>query len=198
VSEDGGGQADATELAGRYAELMHVGEDVADRKHATGKAITGEVTDAEREYNQRVFGLTYRERRGKDHDQCIILCTAPNDVRVKRCPSCYGKAVPMDIYMSQLDPAPGHAARVARWAGGVIGAAVAAFAEAVMFPFRVGRAHTTALVRDILQEAMSAGLRAEVDGLADILTVAEAIEKQLHDIRNAVERSEEMQRERSQ
>lgn len=186
-------QADATELAGRYAELMAVGEQDDDRKHATGNAVPGTMTEEEREYNQRVFGLTYRERR-KTHDRCIILCEAPNATRVNRCPSCYGKAVPMDIYMSRLDPMPGRAERVARWAGGVAGAAASSLVEAVMFPFRVGRAHTAALVRDILQEAMGSGLRAELDGLSDILTVTEALETELRAIRNAVERTEEAHR----
>jgi hypothetical protein len=190
VSEDGG-QAEATELAGRYAELMSVGDEDDDRKHATGSMVPGTQTDAEREYNTKVFGLTYRERHRKDYDRCIVLCMAPNPGRVNRCPSCYGKAAPMDIYLSQLDPAPGRAARMARWAGGAIGAWIGSFAEAVTFPFRVGRAHTAALIRDILQEAVEAGVSAEVEGLHDILTVAEQLETELRAIRDAVERAGE-------
>ena len=183
MSEDAA-QADATEQARRYEGLLAVGEQENDRKHATGSVVPSEMTAAEREYNKQVFGLTYRERHGQTHERCIILCTAPNAGRVNRCPSCYGKAVPMDIYMAGLEPMPSRSARVAAWAGGVFGA----FAEAVMFPFRVGRAHTAATVQDILQEAIGAGITAEVDGLHDILTVAEALETELRAIRNAVER----------
>ena len=82
---------------------------------------------------------------------------------------------------------PPRTGRLAAWFGGV----AAAFAEAFMFPFRVGRAHTEALVRDILQEAVAAGLSAEVDGLTDIVAVAESLETDLRAIRNAVERAGE-------
>jgi hypothetical protein len=170
-------QADATEQARRHEGLLAVGGQEADRKHATGQGAPGPQTDAEREYNASVFGLTYRER----HDRCIILCEQPHPQRVNQCPSCYGKAVPMDIYLSQLEPVPGRGARLAAWAGGM----AAAFAEAFMFPFRVGRAHTAALVRDILQEAIGAGLTAEVDGLHEILTRLETLERELRAIRDA-------------
>lgn len=159
MSEEAG-QADAAEQARRYAGLIAVGEQEADRKHATGQVIPDAQTDAEREYNASVFGLTYRERNtaAAKHDRCIILCLDPHPKRVNQCPSCYQKAVPVDIYLAQLEPLPGRAARLAAWMGGV----AAAFVEAFMFPFRVGRAHTEALIRDMLQEAIGAGLSVEL------------------------------------
>ena len=192
MSEEAG-QADATEQALRYAGLIAVGDQESGCSHAVCGSVTGPVTDAEREYNAQIFGQTYRERtRAQTHSRCIVLCLAPRAGRVNRCPSCYGPAVPMDIYMSQLAPAPGRGARFATWAGGVIGAAAGAFAEAVTFPFRVGRAHTAATVRDILQEAIGAGLAAEVDGLSDILAVLEAVEGELRAIRQAADNAGEV------
>jgi hypothetical protein len=181
-------QADATEQARRYAGLIGVGGDEADRKHATGQRMPAAQTQAEREYNASVFGQTYRERASvyRGTDPCIVLCQAPNETRVNRCPSCYGKAIPGDIYLARLQPMPGRAARFAAWAGGAIGTALAAFAEAVTFPFRVGRAHTAALVRDILQEAIGAGLTAEVDGLHEIITTVQGLARELEH-RNATE-----------
>src|SRR5271154_5335128 len=154
MADDDGPQAGALEELHRIGGLMAVGEADPDRKDGTGKTIPSTTsTEAEREHNARVFGLTYRERNNAAHDRCIVLCVGPNPGRVNRCPSCYGKAAPMDIYMARMDPMPSRAERIARWAGGVLGAAAGAFAEAVTFPFRVGRAHTAALVRDIMQEA---------------------------------------------
>jgi len=157
-----GRQLSAVEAAARYDGLLAVGDRQPERQHDTGNAVSDrQQTEAERRFNANVLGVTYRESKGHRHNRCIILCDQPNEQRVNRCPSCYGRAVPMDIYVSHLEPMPGRGARLAAWLGGLAGA----FAEAVTFPFRVGRAHTAALVRDILQEAIGAGLSAEVDGL---------------------------------
>lgn len=117
-------------------------------------------SEAEREHNALVFGVTYRERhRVQVHDVCVAYCLTPGQrKRGQRCPACYG---PVDVRLldgEDIDPCPTRAERIAAWAGGWAGA----FCDAFMFPFRVGRAHTEAMVRDILQQAMAAGLRAEI------------------------------------
>lgn len=142
------------------------------------------ASDVERQHNAQTFGITYRERAGRAHDRCIILCLSPREHRVNQCPSCYGKAVPMDIYAAGLDPMPGRGQRIGRW----MGEWFAALLEAVRFPFHRDQEHARALVVDVLQDAMAAGLTAKVDDLADILTVLEGIESQLRAIRDAAER----------
>lgn len=185
MSEDGA-QAVIGEEAGRYSGGIGVGESAA-RAVVGAVELQREVTDAEREHNAQMFGVTYRERVSwRAHNRCIVLCIAPNPGRVNQCPSCYGKAVPMDIYAAQLDPLPGRAARMGRWAGEWF----AAFWEAATLPFHRSQEHARALVIDVLQDAMAAGLTAEVDGLADILTALEGIEGELRAIRDAAERSE--------
>lgn len=145
-------------------------------------------SDAEREHNARVFGETYRERAGLVHgqrrgDPCLILCQQPSPERVNRCPSCYGRAIPMDLYQAKLEALPRRAERIGRWAGEW----AAAFWEALTMPFRHSAEHQRALIVDVLQDAMAAGLSAEIDGLADILTVLEGMEGELRAIRDAAE-----------
>lgn len=180
------------------------GQDPADQESQLGAALYTEhwgrggkpdpdpayvkkiLSDEEREHNANMFGVTYRERVRRDHNRCIILCLAPNAKRVNKCPSCYGKAVPMDIYMAKLDALPGFAQRLGRW----IGEWLAALAEAVTLPFRRDREHARALIVDVLQDAMAAGLSADIPELADILTVLESIDKQLAELRNVVDKGE--------
>lgn len=185
MSEDGG-QAVIGEEAGRYSGGVGVGESAV-RAVVDAVELQSAMTDAEREHNAQMFGVTYRERIGRRaHNRCIILCMAPNPRRLNQCPSCYGKAVPMDIYAAQLEPMPGRAARMGRWAGEW----AAAFWEAVTLPFHRSQEHARALVVDVLRDAMAAGLTAEVDGLDGILATLEGIEGELRAIRNAAERSE--------
>lgn len=133
-------------------------------------------------------GVIHREywgRRGHvygdDHDACVNYCRTPGQKRRGvRCPACYGTVVVRPIEGAGIERAPRRGERLAAWLGGWFGA----FLDAMMFPFRVGRAHAEATIRDILQEAMTAGLSAEIDGLADILTVLEGIEKEVRAIRN--------------
>jgi hypothetical protein len=117
------------------------------------------VTDAEREHNAKVLGVTYRERyKPRDHDRCIILCVSPAPERMNRCPSCYGKAVPYDVYQSGFEPMPGRAERFGR----LLGEWAAALVQAFRYPFQRDADHYRALVIDTLQDAIQAGLRAEV------------------------------------
>lgn len=120
----------------------------------------------------------------RSHTRCVAYCLTPGDRRRGiRCPSCYGDIDIRPIGQEDIEPSPTRAERLAAW----IGAWIGAFCEAVMFPFRVGRAHTEALIRDTLQHSIDAGLTADIPGLADILAVLEGIEEELRAIRNAAE-----------
>ena len=128
------------------------------------------MTEAEREHNAKMFGVTYRERnRPRDHDRCIILCVNPAPTRVNQCPSCYGKAVPYDVYQSGFEPMPGRAERFSRW----LGECAAAFVQAFRYPFQRDAEHYRALVIDVIQDAMRAGLRAEVVQVCPVCEAAE-------------------------
>lgn len=150
-----------------------------------------ELPDEEDQHSQLVGGVIHREYWGKqghsygqEHDACVNYCRTPGQRRRGvRCPSCYGEVVVRPIDSADIEPAPRRWERFMAWCGGWAGA----FCDALMFPFRVGRAHTEAMIKDILQQAMEAGLSAEVDGLTDILTVLEGIEGELRAIRNAAE-----------
>jgi hypothetical protein len=115
--------------------------------------------DAAQEHNRRVFGQTYREVYGPQHKRCIVLCINPGQRKPVRCPCCYGKAGfrPMDE-LPGIEPVPTRGQRLAAW----LGACAAAFWEAVTFPVQVSQEHRVALIRDVLQDAMEAGLTAEV------------------------------------
>lgn len=188
MSEEAVQAASAAEQAHRYSGGVGVGE--AGNRTLVGAiadaaATSAIFTEAERDHNAQMFGVTYRERtRNRPHTKCIVLCLAPEPRRVNRCPSCYGDAVPMDIYAARLDPMPGFAQRAGRWAGEW----VAAFLDAVTLPFRRDREHSRALVVDVLQDAMAAGLAAELPALDDISGCIREIESQLLAIRNLLER----------
>lgn len=109
------------------------------------------MTEAERAHNAQMFGVTYRERVTRDHNRCIILCLSPNPGRVNQCPSCYQKAIPMDIYAAGINPLPGRAQRIGRW----MGEWAAAAWEAFTLPFRRDEEHARALITDILQDAIA-------------------------------------------
>lgn len=145
--------------------------------------------DAEKEHNAKKFGQTYREVHGheREHKRCVVLCLDPGQRNAIRCPVCYGKAgtVPMD-QGPEIDPIPTKGARLAAWLGGT----AAAFWQGLRFPFTRDQEHYRALVIDVIQDAMEAGLTAEVDGMREILTVAKAIEGELRAIRDTVEREE--------
>jgi len=108
------------------------------------------------ELHREYWGWTNNE----DHTQCIVLCLNPGQRKPVRCPCCYGKAGfrPMHEWPEEIDPVPTRGERLAAW----LGACLAAFCEAVTTPFRVSRQHHVALIRDVLQDAMDAGLTAEV------------------------------------
>lgn len=145
---------------------------------------TADWTPEEKQHNRRVYGVTYRERYGEPAGVCVTYCLTPGQRRRGiRCPSCFQGVEIRPMDGSEVEPGPTRAERFAAWVGGWAGS----FCEALMYPFRVGRAHTEAMIKDILQEAMAAGLSAEVDGLTDILTVLEGIEGELRAIRNAAE-----------
>jgi hypothetical protein len=115
--------------------------------------------DEEKEHNRRRFGQTWREVNGRDHKRCIILCLNPGQRKPVRCPCCYGNAgfVPIDE-MPGIEPLPTRAERLAAW----LGTLAAAFWDAVTLPARVSQEHRIALIRDVLQDAMAAGLTAEI------------------------------------
>ena len=114
---------------------------------------------AEKEHNRRVFGQTYREVSGPDHKRCVVLCLNPGQRQPIRCPCCYGKATFRPMHEGPpIEPEPTRGERLAAW----LGACLAAFQEAVTYPFRVSREHRVALIRDVLQDAISDGLTAEV------------------------------------
>lgn len=154
-------------------------------EHWGGKSrTTADWTDEERRHNRRVYGLTYSERYGRPGGVCVTYCLTPGQRRRGvRCSSCYQDVEIRPMDGSEVEPGPTRTERFMAWAGGWAGA----FCEALLYPFRVGRAHTEALVRDILQQAMEAGLSAEIDGLTDILTVLEGIEGELRAIRTATD-----------
>jgi hypothetical protein len=136
---------------------------------APAARTTADLTPEERDYNRRVFGQTYRERYGPPAGTCVSYCLNPGRLRRgARCPSCYGPVV-IRAFSEDIAPGPTRAERLAAWIGGWAGA----FLDAMMFPFRVGRDHTRALVRDLLQEAIEAGLRAEI---AEVCPLCEARE----------------------
>ena len=93
------------------------------------------------------------------HKRCIVLCLNPAQRKPVRCPCCYGKAAfrPMHEW-PQIDPEPTRGERLSAW----LGACLAAFHEAITYPFRVSQEHRVALIRDVLQDAISDGLTAEV------------------------------------
>jgi len=117
--------------------------------------------DAENEHNRHAFGQTYREVHGpgRDHKRCVILCLNPGQRKPVRCPCCYGKAGFRPMHEGPpIEPVPTRGERLSAW----IGACLAAFHDAVTYPFRVSQQHRVALVRDVLQDAMQAGLTAEM------------------------------------
>lgn len=178
----GAGHSTATDPRG----LIGAG-DTPDSHFSTGAPparTLADQTPEERAYNRSLYGLTYNERHGGARTGCVSYCLQPGQRRRgARCPACYGT---VDIRPltedSDIEPGPTRMDRFAAWAGSWVGA----FLEAVMFPFRVGRAHTEAMVRDILREALAAGL--QVDTLGDILTALEGIEQTLGAIRNQADR----------
>jgi hypothetical protein len=104
---------------------------------------------------------------------CVTYCTNPGQRRKGvRCPSCYGEVEIRAFGADEIEPGPTRAERFTAWAGGW----VAAFCEAVMFPARVSRAHTEAMVRDLLQEAIGAGLRAEILTVCPVCEASEQAE----------------------
>jgi hypothetical protein len=114
---------------------------------------------AEKEHNRRVFGQTYREVNGPEHKRCIVLCINPGQRQPVRCPCCYGKAAFRPMHeAAPVDPEPGRGERLAAW----LGACIAAFWDGVTYPWRVSQQHRVALVRDVLMDAIDAGLTAEV------------------------------------
>lgn len=188
MSEDSVQAVNAAEQAHRYSGAVGVGDELA--AVVTGAPAGRTVADQtpeEKAYNRRVFGITYRERYGQPAATCVSYCQAPGQRRRgPRCPACYGPVEIRPLNGSDVEPGATRGQRFAAWAGGLAGA----FAEAMMFPFRVGRSHTEAMVRDILQEAMAAGLRAEIPDLPqlfDILQVLEGIEGELRVIRDAAD-----------
>lgn len=145
---------------------------------------TADMTPEEKQYNRRVYGLTYSERYGKPAGTCVTYCLTPGQRhRGIRCPACFQDVEIRPFGEPEVEPGATRAERFSAWIGGWAGA----FCDALMFPFRVGRAHTQALIRDTLQEAMGAGLNAEVPALFDILTVLEGIEGELRAIRNTAD-----------
>jgi hypothetical protein len=115
--------------------------------------------EAEKEHNRRVFGQTYREINGRDHKRCIVLCLDPGQRQPVRCPTCYGKiGVRAMREMPDVDPVPTRGERLAAWLGRCAGE----FIDGARYPFRAGREHTVAVIRDVLQDAMAAGLAAEI------------------------------------
>ena len=119
IAPDEEAHASPLEEARRFEGLLGVGDQEQDRQNRTGKTIPSAASsDAERQHNANVFGLTYRERTTRtEHQRCIILCLDPHPKRVNQCPSCYQRAVPMDIYMAKLDPIPGRGEAFARGLG---------------------------------------------------------------------------------
>lgn len=178
--------ADATDGAHRYNGSIGIGDPHERSRLVETAVMPAEMTDAEREHNRRMFGVTYRERTGQTvHDQrrahakCVSYCLAPGQrTRGTRCPACFGPVEIRAIEQEDIDPCPTHAERLAAWIGGWAGA----FWDAMMFPFRVGRAHTEAMIRDILRDASM-----EIDALDDILQVLSGIEETLLAIRNAAD-----------
>jgi hypothetical protein len=180
----GGGHSAATDPRG----VALAGEQ-PDNWHPTGRPgarSTSEMTPEEKDYHRRVFGVTYRERYGHQAGVCVTYCLTPGQRRRGiRCPSCFQGVEIRPMEGSDVEPGLTRAERFAAWAGGWAGA----FIEALLFPFRVGRAHTEAMVRDILREALEAGF--QVDALTDILATLGSIEGELRAIRNAAEASGE-------
>lgn len=178
----GGGHSPATDPRG-----IAVAGEQPDNWHPTGAPharSTSELTPEERQHNRQVFGVTYRERYGQPAGICVCYCLTPGQRRRGiRCPACFQEVEIRPLDVSDVEPGVSRAERFAAWAGAWMGA----FADALLFPFRVGRSHTEAMIRDILQEAMAAGLSAEIDGLADIAQTLEGIEGELRAIRNAVD-----------
>jgi hypothetical protein len=151
-----------------------------DNWHPTSAAPVRTLADLEpeeRDYNRRLYGLTYSERYGRKRARgCVSYCLTPGQRRRGvRCPACYGTVDIRPLDSDDIEPGPGLMERFAAWAGGWAGA----FADALLFPFRTGRAHHEAMVRDILREALENGL--DVDVLTDILAVLEGIEKRLYE-----------------
>ena len=128
--------------------------------------------EAEKEHNRRVFGQTYRELNGQ-HKRCIILCLDPGQRQPIRCPCCYGKAGFRPMHEGPpVEPVPTRGERLAAW----LGACLSAFHEAVTLPFRVSQEHRVALIRDVLQDAISDGLTAEVVRVCPACDAHEAAE----------------------
>ena len=123
-----------------------------------GRGDEGAQVLAEKEHNRRVFGQTYRERVGPQHRRCIVLCLNPGQRNPQRCPTCYGKAGVLPMDQADVEPLPGRGEQFARWFGRCLGELI----DGIMWPFRQGREHRIALIRDILQDAMNAGLTAEI------------------------------------
>lgn len=172
----GGGHSAATDPRGTLAS----GE-LPDSWHSTGVPpgrTVAEMTPEERDYNRWVYGLTYSERYGRKTATCVTYCLTPGQRRRGiRCPACY-EDVEIRPMSDDIEPGLTRGQRFAGWLGGWFGA----FWDAMMFPFRVGRAHTEAVMRDILR-----GITFESDAMSDILQVLEGIEGELRAIRNTAE-----------
>lgn len=138
---------------------MDEGEGYEESDATLGMASSYTPSGAEVEYHRQVFGVTYRERHGPEHDKCVVYCLEPGQKLKARCPKCYGPARLAPIADApDFDPGPGRMARLARWFGVLLGE----LALGLAWPFRHSRAHHEALIRDILQDAIGRGLAAEV------------------------------------
>jgi len=97
--------------------------------------------------------------------RCIVVCRTDDPRPPKRCPSCFGRALSVPQWQAQLEPPPGLAARLGRWAGDWC----AAFWLALTYPWRLDQARLRALLEDM----MAAGLRAEVVQVCPVCEAAE-------------------------
>lgn len=178
MSEDDGLEAEDESRGASELDLPTYSEHWGARPRTTA-----DMTPGEKQYNRLVYGLTYSERYGIKGATCADYCLRfdPDIDKPRngaRCSHCYGRVEIRSFEGSEIEPGPGRAKRLAAWIGGCAGA----FCDALMFPFRVGRAHTEAMVRDILRE-----MTFESDVLADILQVLEGIEGEMQAIRNTAD-----------
>lgn len=119
MSEDAS-QAIAGQEAHRYAGGVGIGDDGQHvRTGATGRTLA-DASVEERAYNRLVFGVTYRERYGKDERICISYCLHPGQRRRGvRCPSCYKKVAVRAWDEREHTPEPSRLGRIlAAWRRG--------------------------------------------------------------------------------
>jgi hypothetical protein len=159
------------EEGGQFRDPGGVISRLADAEIASRDEWRVSRTSAEIEHNRRAFGVTYNEVYGRDdHRQCIILCLDPGQRRPVRCPCCYKKAAYRGFdEMPEIEPIPTRGERLAEW----IGACMAAFWTGLTAPLRVSQEHRVALIRDVIQDAMAAGLTAEVVQICPVCAAAE-------------------------